>query len=170
VESRRRPVPLGLAVWRCEGVLCKSQRLQRIVFTVSRHRRSSRSHGLVEESRGEGAKQSGFRSNLVARRRSGLRRPPRENGQNTGARPPRAHLSTQQHAQSCGRLAKRSYIKNRKKLAAMIASPSDNADLFSEGWEEVLEREAQLSSTVLHVNGVKEVRWKHRGGIWMWML
>lgn len=33
--------------------------------------------------------------------------------------------------------------KNRPKIAAAIASPDEQADLFEEGWEEALRREEQ---------------------------
>ena len=36
---------------------------------------------------------------------------------------------------------------NHKKLAATIASPTENPDLFEEGWKAALEREAGLKST-----------------------
>ena len=36
--------------------------------------------------------------------------------------------------------------KNRKKLAAAVASPAENPDLFSEGWEAALERERVLET------------------------
>lgn len=36
--------------------------------------------------------------------------------------------------------------KNRKKLAAAIASPAENPDLFTEGWESALEQEKAIKS------------------------
>ncbi|TDL30082.1 coatomer protein [Rickenella mellea] len=45
--------------------------------------------------------------------------------------------------------------KNRKKLAALVASPTENADLFEEGWEQALEREhALLQQRPAPVNGI----------------
>ncbi|KAI5120315.1 hypothetical protein M0805_000375 [Coniferiporia weirii] len=41
--------------------------------------------------------------------------------------------------------------KNRKKLAAAVASPAENAELFTEGWEQVLEREKGVA---VNGNGV----------------
>ena len=35
--------------------------------------------------------------------------------------------------------------KNRKKIAATIASPNENSEIFSEGWEEALEREKNIN-------------------------
>lgn len=44
--------------------------------------------------------------------------------------------------------------ENRSKLAAAIASPTENPELFSEGWEEALEREKdQEQQKTVHVNG-----------------
>ena len=44
--------------------------------------------------------------------------------------------------------------KNRKKLAAAIASPTEKSELFPEGWDSVLEREQELrSQTGTTVNG-----------------
>lgn len=37
----------------------------------------------------------------------------------------------------------RTSLKSRPKLAAAIASPTDNADLFEEGWDDAIEREAK---------------------------
>lgn len=36
--------------------------------------------------------------------------------------------------------------KSRKKLASSIASPTENVELFPEGWDSVLERESDLKS------------------------
>lgn len=36
--------------------------------------------------------------------------------------------------------------KNRPKLAARIASPNEQPDVFEEGWEDVLEAERSLRS------------------------
>jgi coatomer subunit beta' len=44
--------------------------------------------------------------------------------------------------------------KNRPKIAAGIAHPADNADLFEEGWAAVLEREQKITSTPA-INGRK---------------
>ena len=44
--------------------------------------------------------------------------------------------------------------KGRSKLATAIASPSENASLFEEGWEEALKRETgSLSTADIAVNG-----------------
>jgi len=37
--------------------------------------------------------------------------------------------------------------KNRPKIAASIAHPEENAELFTEGWENALEREREPPST-----------------------
>ncbi|KAH9947204.1 coatomer beta [Amylocystis lapponica] len=43
--------------------------------------------------------------------------------------------------------------KNRSKLAAAVAHPADNPELFEEGWEDVLEREAAQAPPPPVVNG-----------------
>ena len=46
--------------------------------------------------------------------------------------------------------------KNRKRIAEGIASPSKQAKLFSEGWEEALEREkGQSLDTSDKINGIE---------------
>lgn len=42
--------------------------------------------------------------------------------------------------------------KNKSKLAAAVAHPIENTDLFEEGWEEALSREEELRA----VHGVNE--------------
>jgi len=37
--------------------------------------------------------------------------------------------------------------KNRSKIAATVADPAANPELFGEGWEDVLEREEELLGT-----------------------
>jgi hypothetical protein len=43
--------------------------------------------------------------------------------------------------------------KNRPKIAAGIAHPADNPDLFEEGWEEALKQEQKVTPTAHIING-----------------
>jgi coatomer subunit beta' len=43
--------------------------------------------------------------------------------------------------------------KNRPKIAAGIADPTDNPDIFEEGWEKALKQEQNVATTTPVVNG-----------------
>lgn len=114
---------------------------------------------------GEGSEQFGVRDHAAARRRYRVRGPAEEDAACSGGCFVRAHVRAEvrylmfvsytpiltdfydsQAAAAVSLWTSELTAKGRSKIAATIADPAANPELFEEGWEAVLAREEELLS------------------------